>query len=104
VWMGLAACGRDLGNCSIQPLAIGIDGSDAPAFPSDDVGGGPPDAARRRRNQGDLALETHDLAPSPLFSQSCLTPCILRGSPARVAMADAPLICACGRSSAPCDG
>jgi len=42
IGMGLAACSPDLGDGRVQPLAIGVDGGDASAFPSNDVGGGPP--------------------------------------------------------------
>src|SRR6185503_13687594 len=46
--------------------AIVVDGGDASALSRHDVGGGPPDAARRRRDQRDLALEPHALTPAPL--------------------------------------
>jgi hypothetical protein len=61
--MGLAARRPDLGNGRIQPLAVGVDGGDASALPPDDVDRGATDAARRRRDECDLALEAHDLAP-----------------------------------------
>ena len=62
--MGLAAGRRDLGDRRIQPLAIGIDGGDAAALAPDDVGGGAADAARRCRDERDLALEPHRAPPS----------------------------------------
>ena len=49
VKVGLAAGSRDLGDRRVQPLAVVVDGSDASAFPPDDVGGGPSDATGGRR-------------------------------------------------------
>jgi len=75
VGMGLAAGGRDLGNGCIQPLAIDVHGGDASTFRADDVGGRATDPACRRRDECDLALETHDLAPPAC--RACALRCTL---------------------------
>ena len=63
--VGGAARGADGADRLIQGLLVEIDGDHGPALSTDDLGGRPPDAAARSRDQRGPSLESHARPPSP---------------------------------------
>src|SRR5262245_57868238 len=65
VRMGAAACGLDSGDRILEPALVVVHESDGATIGADDVGGGPPDPARRGGDERYPSIESHAVLLRP---------------------------------------